>query len=346
MVFRLVRTTRGSVVWILIGAGIALTAIERIIDSLPFFPVEITHGVSHFNEWMDLFISILMLAGAALIQSLFRAIRKSENTLRESEQKYRSLADTEDLIYMVDGNFNYILMNETQASRFGLPLDRIIGKAYREFHSEDETKEFVHLAELVFDSSTSIQHEYRSKRDNHYFLRTFSPVKNSAGTATIAVTVVAKDISVRKRMEEKLIESERRLHNVIHGSPVPSFVIGKDHKVLYWNTALEELTGIKAGEILGTTHHWRAFYGSERPCMADLLVDQSLDTIAQWYSNKYIKSTLIEEAYEATDFFPELGDCGKWLRFTTAVIRDSRGELVGAMKHWRMCLSGSSTNRP
>jgi signal transduction histidine kinase len=95
---------------------------------------------------------------------------------------------------------------------------------------------------------------------------------------------------------------------------------------------LEELSGIKAGEIIGTTEQWRAFYSKERPCMADLLVDQALDAIPQWYLDKYTKSLLIDEAYEATDFFPELGESGRWLRFTAAVIRDSHGDLVGAIE--------------
>lgn len=66
--------------------------------------------------------------------------------------------------------------------------------------------------------------------------------------------------------------------------------------------------------------------------MADLLVDRSADKVPRWYSGKYRKSDLIEEAYEATDFFPDLGKSGRWLRFTAAVIRDSRGELVGAVE--------------
>ncbi|MBM4272214.1 MAG: response regulator, partial [Deltaproteobacteria bacterium] len=37
-------------------------------------------------------------------------------------------------------------------------------------------------------------------------------------------------------------------------------------------------------------------------------------------------------AYEATDFFPDLGNEGKWLRFTAAVIRGSSGEVVGAIE--------------
>lgn len=66
--------------------------------------------------------------------------------------------------------------------------------------------------------------------------------------------------------------------------------------------------------------------------MADLLVNRSADKVSKWYSGKYRKSDLIEEAYEATDFFPDLGKGGRWLRFTAAVIRDSRGELVGAVE--------------
>jgi len=130
-----------------------------------------------------------------------------------------------------------------------------------------------------------------------------------------------------------LADSERRLQSVIHGSPIPTFVIGRDHRILYWNRALEELSGIRAHEVLGSTDHWRAFYRSgARPCLADLLVDQDFDAIESWYAGKCRKSPLIDEAYEATDFFPELGEGGRWLRFTAALIRGAGGEVVGAQE--------------
>ncbi len=332
LAFRLARITNFSVGWILIAIGFSLMAVWRIIDILPFFSINIMYGISHFNTCIDVSISIVCVVGVALIQPFFYGIMKSENGLRESEAKYRSLANTADPMYMIDRDCNYILVNEKLSSRLGLPQNKIIGRSYSEFHSEEETVEFKQMAERVFKSSIPIQYEYRSKRDNRYFLRTISPVKSPDGIATIAVSVASKDITDRKQMEENLTESEQRLHNIIQGSPIPTFVIGQDHKVLYWNTALEELTRTKAEEIIGTTSHWTAFYSSERPCMADLLVDQTLDAISQWYANKYMTSRLIEEAYEATDFFPELGNSGKWLRFTTAVIRDSRGDLVGAIE--------------
>ena len=138
--------------------------------------------------------------------------------------------------------------------------------------------------------------------------------------------------SERKRAEEALGEGEQRLHSIIDGSPIPAFVVGKDHRVIHWNKALEEISSIKSEEVVGTCAHWRAFYNVERPCMADLLVDEAVELVPQWYSGKYVKSPLIEDAYEATDFFPVLGENGKWLRFTAGAIRDSKGIVLAAIE--------------
>ena len=131
---------------------------------------------------------------------------------------------------------------------------------------------------------------------------------------------------------EVFSNGRQSLQSIIGSSPIPAFIIGKDHLVIYWNKALEELSGIKAEEVVGTGQQWRAFYSTERPCMADLLVDEFQKEIPHWYTSKFIKSKLIDGAYEATDFFPELGKRGRWLRFTAAIIRNSKGTVVGAIE--------------
>ncbi|MDD5167552.1 MAG: ATP-binding protein [Syntrophales bacterium] len=128
------------------------------------------------------------------------------------------------------------------------------------------------------------------------------------------------------------IENEQIMRSIIQGSPIPTFVIRMDHRILYWNKALEALSGISAKQILGTKEHWRAFYSAERPCIADLIVDQTLEAGPNWYSGKLSKSPLLKEAYEATEFFPELNIGGRWVRITAAAIRDSRGKLSGAIE--------------
>ncbi|RPH96610.1 PAS domain S-box protein [candidate division KSB1 bacterium] len=140
------------------------------------------------------------------------------------------------------------------------------------------------------------------------------------------------DITERVQAEQALRDSERRLHSVIQGSPIPTFVIGKDHRILQWNLALEELSGIKAKDVIGTTDQWKAFYHGARPCMADLLVDERLDSIPEWYAGKYVASKLIKGSYEATDAFPDVHGESRWLTFTAAGIRDMEGNLVGAIE--------------
>jgi len=125
---------------------------------------------------------------------------------------------------------------------------------------------------------------------------------------------------------------EQKLISIVHGSPIPTFVLSKDHKIIYWNRALQALSNIKPGEILGTNQQWRAFYATQRSCLADLILDERTGQIAEFYSGKWSKSNLLEDAYEVTQFFPDMGEKGTWFRITAAGLRDARGNLFGAME--------------
>lgn len=119
---------------------------------------------------------------------------------------------------------------------------------------------------------------------------------------------------------------------MVDGSPIPAFVISTDHTIVFWNQALAELSGLPAAAMIGTREQWRAFYSEERPCMADLLIEGVPDEIQEWYAGKCSKSDLVAGAYEATDFFPALGNNGRWLRFTAAILRDVSGTVLGAIE--------------
>ena len=142
-------------------------------------------------------------------------------------------------------------------------------------------------------------------------------------------------VSVRELSEtrKKLEESGIRLSQIVEGSPVPTFVIDKNHVITHWNKACENLTGIPAHEVIETRKQWSAFYSSKRPVMADLIVDKTRDKgIAKFYGGKYKKSPVIEGAYEAEGFFPALGVGGKWLFFTAASLKGIGGEIIGAIE--------------
>jgi signal transduction histidine kinase len=155
---------------------------------------------------------------------------------------------------------------------------------------------------------------------NHYFIFIFIFV--------LAIAIIISVIYAIWRGRR----DEQRLISIIHGSPIPTFVISSDHKVIYWNRAIQALSNIKPSEILGTDQQWRAFYKNKRPCLADLILDGKSSQIAELYSGKWSKSKLLDDAYEVTQFFPDMGEKGKWFRITSAGLRDSRENLFGVME--------------
>ena len=123
------------------------------------------------------------------------------------------------------------------------------------------------------------------------------------------------------------------LSQIIEANPVATIVIDGEHRVTHWNRACEVLTGVAAARVIGTSGQWRAFYASERPILADLIVDGALDdSVSHYYHGKFKRSALMDGAYEAEDFFPAFGTGGRWLYFTAAPIRDAGGRIVGAIE--------------
>ena len=131
----------------------------------------------------------------------------------------------------------------------------------------------------------------------------------------------------------KLKNTKKMLAQLINGTPIPCFAINTTHKVIYWNHALEAMSGIKREEIINTDQQWRAFYPDKRPVLADLIVEgYSEEEISGHYPGISRKATFIEGAFEAVNFLPTVGTSGRWLRFTASPIRDDYGVLLGAIE--------------
>jgi HD-GYP domain-containing protein (c-di-GMP phosphodiesterase class II) len=66
-----------------------------------------------------------------------------------------------------------------------------------------------------------------------------------------------------------------------------------------------------------------------------MLIDESpniIENIKKWYGRDYRRSKLLDEAYEATGPFTFPGRDPYWLHFTSASIRNGKGEMIGAME--------------
>ena len=132
---------------------------------------------------------------------------------------------------------------------------------------------------------------------------------------------------------EALQESEEKLLQTVQGISIATFVIDKKRFITHWNRACENLTGVSANQMVGTKKQWSVFYSKERPVLADLILDKlSEEEIAGDYGGKIKKNPLIQGAYNAEAFFPDLSKNGKWLFFTAAPLRNQQGKVIGAIE--------------
>jgi PAS domain S-box-containing protein len=136
-----------------------------------------------------------------------------------------------------------------------------------------------------------------------------------------------------QKREEAFWRIQERLGQIIESFPIPIFVIDNDHVVTHYNQAMENLSGIGADEMIGSREPWRAFYSAARPTMADFILDGAPEEeLTRYYQGKFRRSTVKKGAYEAEDFFPDIGGKGRWLFFTAAPLTDSEGNVFGALE--------------
>jgi PAS domain S-box-containing protein len=130
--------------------------------------------------------------------------------------------------------------------------------------------------------------------------------------------------------EAAIRESEGRLTDIINFLPDATLVIDTGGKVISWNKAMEEMTGIAAKDMLGKGDHEYSipFYGERRPILIDLIFE-SEDTIArQYHGIIHQKGTLL---IGETDL-PQLKGKRAVLWGKASPLYDGTGKVIGAIE--------------
>ena len=149
------------------------------------------------------------------------ARRKSEEALRESEEKYRSLVQySSDPIFSYNPDETYRFVNEAFAKTFAKTPDDIIGKSPYDILPHNEAEKRLMQARNVFKTGKKDEIDVKvvtKTGDVQYLLTMADPIKDVQGVV-LYVTCISKDITGRKLAEEKLRHVARlyALHSQIN----------------------------------------------------------------------------------------------------------------------------------
>jgi len=158
------------------------------------------------------------------------------------------------------------------------------------------------------------------------------PLCNSEGEI-IGVLGTYMDITERKRADDARRESEQRLADIIDFLPDATFAVDKEAKVIAWNRAMEEMTGVGRNDMIGQGDHAYTvpFYGERRQQLLDLLDKYDNEIVSNYQYVQRKGNTLYAEI-----FTPALhGGKGAYVWATARPIFDSLGNRIGAIESIR-----------
>jgi PAS domain S-box-containing protein len=264
--------------------------------------------------------------------------KRAEAALRNSQQILEGILNTIPVrVFWKDKELTFMGCNTPFAHDAGFekPED-IIGK-------DDYSMGWRDQAELYRADDRAVIESGRSKLmieepqttpagETIYILTNKVPLLDAKGDA-IGVLGTYLDITERKQMETALRESRQLFADIISFLPDPTFVIDKNGKVLAWNRAIEQLSGVPADNILGKGDHEYSLwvYGKRRPLLVDLVLHPDQD-------NTRLDYTAIQRDGQTVtgQRHVVLPDGRKiFLSFVASSLFDAQGNVVGAIESIR-----------
>lgn len=133
----------------------------------------------------------------------------------------------------------------------------------------------------------------------------------------------------KKRIEEALRESEKRMSDIIDLLPDPTMVLSHDGLVVAWNRAMEALTGMKSENLVGKGNYEYSlpFYGERRPLLVDYSLSRNPDVLSK-YSSINLEGNIITA--ETIPLKLKGKDVILWAR--ASPFYDQHGNVIGAIE--------------
>jgi PAS domain S-box-containing protein len=300
--------------------------------------------------------------------------KQAEEALRESEARYRCIVETaNEGIWGIGPDLKTTFVNEIMTEMLGYEVVDVMGRPPCDFLFEEDLDDYQARMEYLQGNFVD-RFECRFKRKDGRTLWTIASVsgvldeaERFAGAFGMFMDITERkraeeetqayrenleklveertnelvranatlqlEIAERKHIEEAFQSTHERLTGIIEFLPDATFVIDHEKRVIAWNRAIEEMTGVRKEEILGKGDYVYSipFYGEPRAILIDLMMsgDPELEKKYDFVQRK--DNTICGEVDVPMTYRGK----GAYLWGTASLLRDSRGNLLGAIESIR-----------
>ncbi|MCL6579023.1 MAG: PAS domain S-box protein [Candidatus Bathyarchaeota archaeon] len=179
--------------------------------------------------------------------------KKMEEKLRQSEEKFRGMAERSfDAIAIVNLEGNITYASPSVGKVLGYPQNEVVGKSFLEYFSPDTLSNASQLfADLMQGKSLEGLQLELPRKDGTIATVEINAAPIIMNSKVTGIQAVFRNVTERKKMEERLRESEERLRSLIEYAPDAIYINDLNGKILEGNRQAEILTGYEKEELIG-----------------------------------------------------------------------------------------------
>jgi PAS domain S-box-containing protein len=239
--------------------------------------------------------------------------KRMEESLRESEEKYRSLfmAETDAIIVFDAETLQVLDGNDAAAKLYGYAREERFSIKALMVSGEIE-KSAATINEVRQTGSAKVLERLHKKRDGTIFPVELSLSMTSIGGRQVICAIV-RDITDRKKADEQLRRSEEKYRTLAEASPEMIYLVDREGYVRYLNSTAASKFGKDPAKIAG--QHLEKLFPGQAAARHIKAIQHVMET----------GRTLTTEVLEPF----ESGPC--WIDARLSPVRDDRGEVTGVL---------------
>lgn len=180
--------------------------------------------------------------------------KRSEEALRESEERYRTLVESaQDVIFGLTADGKITTLNRAFEAITGWPSREWIGKDFVPLlHPEDALQALDRFQAILRGESATVHRTYRvRKKSGSYSVGEFTMNGEIKNGKVVGVFGIARDVTERQGAEEALRDSEERYRRIVETAEEGIWVLDADHRTVFVNRKLAEMLGYTVKEMMG-----------------------------------------------------------------------------------------------
>lgn len=207
-----------------------------------------------YKGWVFIGITALMLF--MLIRRDINAIRRYEQSLHASEERFRFLVEgvTDYEIFMLDPEGRILIWNIGAERSKGYRPEEVIGKPHTIFFTPADIQRGLPEWELkeAAEQGRSEDEGWRIRKDGTKFWANVvtSALRDDRGNL-LGFSKVIRDITEKKRDEERLRDSEERYRVIAETASDAILTIDEESRIVFANASVGRIFGHSSAELLG-----------------------------------------------------------------------------------------------